>query len=100
MCVHLPYLLSRHGVCFVFREDIDISVSDQFLRGVGRVGINRRSRRRYIGLIYGLDSNGINQVSSNNHPFQERKAGNGWSNREHKSNGLMGDLGLIYSVLE
>lgn len=56
--IELSYLLAGEGVgAGIIGKDIDGAVTDEFLRGVGRVGINRRSRRRHVGLILNLAQN-------------------------------------------
>ena len=38
-------LLTGDGVRFVAREDVNVTVSDEFLRGVGRIDVHFRRRR-------------------------------------------------------
>ena len=61
--VRLFHLLSGEGIGFILAEDIDITVADEFLCGISRVGIYRRSCGCLtIIFIDGFDIDTIQQI--------------------------------------
>ena len=63
--------LAVDGVELVVGEDIDGAVSDKFLRGVRRVGIDRRRRGRFVGFIDRLEEDTVREIAGLDFPTEE-----------------------------
>lgn len=69
----LSYLLAGEGVGVIVGENIDIAITDQFLRRVGGIGNDSRSGRWFVGFVNGLDRKAIRHCTANKLPSKEGK---------------------------
>ena len=70
----LPDCLPVDGVELVIGEDIDGAVTDEFLRRVRGVGIDRRRRGRFVGFIDCLKEDAVCEVAGLYLPTEEGEA--------------------------
>ena len=81
-------LLTGEGVGFVTREDVNVTVSDEFLRGVGGIDVHFRRRKWIIFRINGLQNETSLQVATCL-PFKESKSVDRWSIGDMKRDSLI-----------